>query len=158
MKSSLDSLIVEKDIKEYKKELLKLKAPPKSENNEKAISYLIKRGNDYNIIMNVIQMGLVYQSDVVYKTNKKVYSNVVFKGYERKTRKDMYYGLRGIYSNFIGEAEGSNKSYSFLLGGNYNSETVHLCESPIDALSVLTIKKMDNDNYLFNHIISLSGI
>lgn len=60
--------------------------------------------------------------------------NAVFVGMDQQG-KPQYAALRGINTDFIGEANGSNKNYSFLILAEKMSDKVHVFESAIDLLS-----------------------
>ena len=69
-----------------------------------AIEYLHRRGIDYELIDFCIRTGRLYES--------YPYHNVVFVGMDADG-KPRYANQRGIGSNFIGDANGSDKHYSF---------------------------------------------
>ena len=46
-----------------------------------------------------------------------------------------YAAIRGIGTSFIGEANGSDKNYSFSIFTEKSNDMVHLFESVIDLLS-----------------------
>ena len=56
--------------------------------------------------------------------------------------KARYANLRGIGSDFIGDANGSDKHYSFAIPAEVKSDTLHLFESAVDLLSYGTLLKM----------------
>lgn len=69
-----------------------------------------------------------------------------------------YAAVRGIGTNYKGEAIGSNKRFSFSLPAKGNSEKLHIFESAIDLLSYATIMKMHSLDYTQNHMLSLAGV
>lgn len=69
-----------------------------------AVEYLHRRGIDYDLIDFCISTGRLFES--------YPYHNVVFIGQDR-CGKPRYANLRGIGSDFIGDASGSDKRYSF---------------------------------------------
>ena len=85
-----------------------------------------------------------------------MFHNVVFVGYGNG--KAQYASIRGIQSDYKGEAPGSNKSYSFLLPATTNANEVHVCEAAIDALSYATLMKESSKDYESVHILSLGGV
>lgn len=123
--------------------------PEKNFNNRIAIKYLQKRGIDPSIIKECIDNDLIYED--------KNYHNVVFLGYD-KYHNPKYANLRGTYSNYKGEATGSDKGYSFRLNSINNSKYLHLFESSIDLLSYATLLKIDGKNYKETNLLSLAGI
>ena len=95
-----------------------------------AIEYLHRRGIDYELIDFCIRTGRLYES--------YPYHNVVFVGMDADG-KPRYANQRGIGSNFIGDANGSDKHYSFGIPAAAASDTLHLFESAVDLLSYGTL-------------------
>ncbi len=126
-----------------------LKLPPASQNNSHAIRYLAGRGIDPELICFCIQTGRLYESEP--------YHNVVFLGLDRYG-KARYANLRGTYSDFKGEAEGSDKRFSFHIPPAEGSTTLHLFESAIDLLSYATMEKMAGRDWCQDHLLSLAGV
>ena len=89
-------------------------------------SYLTGRGIDNDIIRFCIETGRIYES--------AYHHNAVFVGMDQQG-KPQYAALRGINTDFIGEANGSDKNYSFLIPAEKMSDKVHVFESAIDLLS-----------------------
>ncbi len=123
--------------------------PKASENNALVQSYLIKRGIDPELISFCLQTGRLYES--------KPYHNAVFFGLD-KEGKARYANLRGIGSDFIGDANGSDKRYSFGIPAAGQSETLHLFESAIDLLSFGTLLKMEGIGWRRDNLLSLAGV
>ncbi|MDR1329906.1 MAG: DUF3991 domain-containing protein, partial [Oscillospiraceae bacterium] len=101
--------------------------PPRNGDNERAISYLQKRGIDKDLILNCIERGSLYESDR--------WHNCVFIGRDDDGRA-RFAALRGTKGNFKRDADGSDKRFGFTLppvapGANMTA----VFESPIDALS-----------------------
>ena len=86
----------------------------------------------------------------------KAHHNVVFVGLD-KYGKPRYANLRGVGSNFKGEATGSDKRFSFSIPAE-NSDTVHLFESAIDLLSYATLRKLEGMDWNSDHLLSLAGV
>ena len=84
------------------------------------------------------------------------YHNVVFVGLDRY-HKPRYANLRGIGTDFIGEANGSDKRFSFSIPAQ-NSDALHLFESAIDLLSFATLVKQNGGNWQRDHLVSLAGV
>ena len=61
-------------------------------------------------------------------------------------------------TDFIGEASGSDKNYSFCIPSAETSREVHLFESAIDLLSYATVRKMQGQDWRNEHLLSLAGI
>lgn len=111
------------------------------------ISYLTKRGLDTDILHFCIDTGRLYESHP--------YHNAVFVGMdENGTPK--YAALRG--ANFMGEATGSDKHYSFNIPSETGNDTLHLFESPIDLLSYATLLKLHRQDWRRDNLLSLSGV
>lgn len=109
-----------------------------------AVSYLQRRGIDSEIIRRCIQAGIFYES--------KNYHNCVFVGKD-KAGKARFACLRGTLGDFKADAAGSDKRYNFCFPSNGPCRTVAVFESPIDALSLATLRKTsitvwDKCNYL----------
>ena len=69
-----------------------------------------------------------------------------------------YAALRGINTDFIGEANGSDKNYSFSIPAGKMSDQVHVFESAIDLLSYATMQKLDGKEWQTEHLLSLAGV
>ena len=113
-----------------------------------AVEYLHGRGIDRVIIDYCIKAGRIYES--------YPYHNVVFVGQDNDG-KARYANLRGIDTHFKGEAEGSDKRFSFSIPTE-NCDTVHLFESAIDLLSFATLQKLDGKPWNSEHLVSLAGV
>lgn len=113
-----------------------------------AVEYLRWRGIDGDIINYCIRTGRIYES--------YPYRNVVFVGQD-KDGNARYANLRGIGTDFKGEANGSDKRFSFSLPA-VNSDTVHLFESAVDLLSYATMQKLDGKEWNSEHLLSLAGV
>ncbi len=73
-------------------------------------------------------------------------------------RKARYACLRGIYGTFKNDVDGSDKRYSFSLpSADKDSPYVAVTESPVDALSVASLLKMQGEDWTKNHYLSLGG-
>ena len=111
-------------------------------------NYLRSRGIDPELIDYCFQTGRIYES--------MPYHNVVFVGLDRYN-KPRYANLRGIGTDFIGEANGSDKRFSFSIPAQ-NSDSLHLFESAIDLLSFATLVKQNGGNWQRDHLVSLAGV
>ena len=127
----------------------KLLLPKPNRYQTQVVSYLQRRGIDTDIIGFCLQTGIVYESEN--------YHNAVFVGMD-KEGKPRYAALRGIGTDFIGDANGSDKNYSFSVPAEGNSAKVHLFESAIDLLSFATLRKMDGQDWRAEHLLSLAGV
>lgn len=114
-----------------------------------AVSYLERRGIDSEIILFCLKTERLYESEN--------YHNVVFVGMDQNGT-PRYAALRGIGTDFVGEASGSDKNYSFCIPAEGKSHAVHLFESAIDLLSYATEQKLDGKNWRDEHLLSLAGV
>ena len=112
-------------------------------------SYLTGRGIDAEIIRYCMKTGRIYES--------AYYHNAVFVGMDQQG-KPQYAALRGINTDFIGEANGSDKNYSFSISAKETSDKVHVFESAIDLLSYATMQKLDGKEWRMEHLLSLAGV
>lgn len=113
------------------------------------ISYLKSRGIDKELIQFCLDTGRLYES--------ANYHNVVFVGRD-KEGKARYAALRGVETDFIGEANGSDKNYSFSIPAKETGSEIHLFESAIDLLSYATLRRMNGENWRSEHLLSLAGV
>ena len=122
--------------------------PRASPSTTHVFNYLRSRGIDSEIIDFCIQTGRVYES--------LPYHNVVFVGLDQYSN-PRYANLRGIGTDFIGDANGSDKRFSFSIPAQ-GSTTLHLFESAIDLLSYATLVKQHGVNWQRDHLVSLAGV
>lgn len=123
--------------------------PPENRCGTAAVSYLLGRGIDAEVISQCIREGILYES--------RRYHNCVFVGKD-SAGKARYACLRGIYGTFKNDVDGSDKRYSFSLpSADQDSPFVAVAESPIDALSVASLLKMQEEDWTKNHYLSLGG-
>lgn len=122
--------------------------PPANPNTSRVHGYLRSRGIDSDLIDFCIQTGRLYESTP--------HHNAVFVGMD-KYNKPRYANLRGVGTDFIGDASGSDKRFSFSIPAP-GSDTVHLFESAIDLLSYATLVKMNGGNWNREHLVSLAGV
>lgn len=121
--------------------------PERAPNFRRVAWYLIYvRSIDPEIVSCLMHEKKLYQQD---KTG-----NCVFVGYD-ENQKPKYCSLRGcsLERPFKQDREYSDKSYPFHIAGT--SQTVYVCESPIDAMSRATITKLNGYDWKADHYISL---
>lgn len=123
--------------------------PQANRNAAAAIEYLRRRGIDRALIDFCISTGRLYES--------YPYHNAVFVGQDRNGT-PRYANLRGIGSDFIGDANGSDKHYSFGIPAAVRSDTLNLFESAIDLLSYGTMQKLDGKDWRIENLLSLAGV
>ncbi|MDY4507653.1 MAG: DUF3991 and TOPRIM domain-containing protein [Candidatus Faecousia sp.] len=122
--------------------------PQASRSTCRVHDYLRSRGIDSELIDFCIQTGRLYESSP--------HHNAVFVGLD-KYNKPRNANLRGLGTDFIGDANGSDKRFSFSIPAP-SSDTVHLFESAIDLLSYATIVKTNSGNWNREHLVSLAGV
>ena len=122
--------------------------PQASPSTSRVHAYLRSRGIDSGLIDFCIQTGRLYESTP--------HHNAVFVGLDRYN-KPRYANLRGLGTDFIGDANGSDKRFSFSIPAP-GSDTVHLFESAVDLLSHATLVKMNGGNWNREHLVSLAGV
>ena len=111
------------------------------------VNYLERRGIDFDILRFCMETGRLYES--------YPHHNAVFVGMDEKGT-PRYAALRN--TGFMGEAPGSDKHYSFGISAKQDSDTLHLFESPIDLLSYATLLKLQDYDWQWEHLLSLSGV
>ena len=122
--------------------------PQANRSTSRVHSYLRSRGIDSDLIDFCIQTGRLYES--------APHHNAVFVGLD-KYNKPRYANLRGLGTDFIGDANGSDKRFSFSIPAT-GSDTIHLFESAIDLLSYATLVKINGGNWNREHLVSLAGV
>ena len=123
--------------------------PALSDSTWRTESYLKKRGIDAEIIKYCITHGLIYET--------ADYHNVLFVGYD-KENKPRYGALRSTWSDFKGDARGSDKRFSFKIMPEGEATAVHVFESAPDLLSYATLIKMSGNDWKKCAYLSLAGI
>lgn len=123
--------------------------PEKNQDTTRVTAYLRSRGIDPEIIDLCIQSGILYES--------RKHHNCVFLGLD-KAGVARFACMRGTMGDFKLDVEGSDKQYNFCLPSCApSSRFVAVCESPIDALSLATLRKMETNAWDRYHYLSLGG-
>lgn len=130
-----------------KVESKKLLLPERNGNADAVVHYLKSRGIHDVIIRYCLENDLLFES--------RKYHSAVFLGYD-KGSVPRYGNVRGTVGDYKGELSGSDKRYSFSIPGN--SQTVHVFESAIDALSYATLELFEGRNWHEDHLLSLAGV
>lgn len=145
-KESEPSFFVPPKVKIEPKKLL---LPEKNDSCRHIKKYLISRKIAENIIDNLIERGLLYES--------KPYHSCIFIG--RDDNKIPRYAAFRCCSEekILGEAAGSDKSYPFRIEAP-GSPVLHLFESAIDLLSFATIKQRKGGKWNEDNLLSMGGI
>jgi hypothetical protein len=111
--------------------------------------YLEGRGISRDVIRYCIDRKMLYQ------TRNRGYANAVLVGRDTDSI-PRYATVRATRGNFKGDVSGSDKRYSFSLGGG--SENLHLFESAVDLLSFATLEDMRKPESPDGTLLSLSGV
>lgn len=113
------------------------------------VSYLQGRGIHYDLIGACIRDGTLYES--------RRYHNCVFVGRDIEGRA-RFACLRGTRDGFRIDVKGSDKRYNFsLLAADPKCPRLAVAESPIDALSLVTLVKLSGGEWRDSHYLSLGG-
>jgi len=128
----------------------KLLLPEKNENNDHVVDYLLRRGIHITLIDYCLDTGRLYES--------QPYHTAVFIGFDRKGT-PKYATLRGTSNRrYMGEANGSDKHFSFSIPSREESHRLHLFESAIDLLSYGTLELLFGRDWRKENYLSLAGI
>lgn len=131
--------------------------PSKHFSSDKVLIYLTGRGIDKGIVKSLIKSGHIYENHRNVSGVRKPYINAVFVGFDENDI-SKYASIRGIDSDYKGEAKGSDKSYSFSVSPNTKISKLSIFESAIDLLSYMTLNMMENKPYMNEHLLSLGGV
>lgn len=123
--------------------------PPKNKNCDRVLQYLFERGIDYQLILDCVSDGIIYES--------ADYHNAVFIGKDEQGT-PRYAAMRSTNGTFKRDATGSDKRYSFRLLTDNLSTSVHLFESAVDLLSYATLLRSEGKPYYRSNLLSLSGV
>lgn len=114
---------------------------------------------DYLVNQRKLDKATVYfclQKGYIKETRD--WNNAAFIGYGYKNKDKMKYVMkRGTIGKFRGECSGSDKRYPFRLV-NEKNKIVHLYESPIDLLSYVSLRRMENIPVKDENFLSLGGV
>lgn len=121
--------------------------PELNDNADRVVSYLKDRGIHPVIINYCIANKLLFET--------KKYHNAVFIGYDTHG-KARYGNMRSTISTYKGDISGSDKHFSFSIPGI--SDTVHVFEASIDALSFATIELFEGRDWHRDSLLSLAGV
>lgn len=142
---------------------IRTKNKSKTENEERGEFILPEKNNTYKHVIAYLIKARAINKSIVYKLikDRKLYednkNNCVFVGCDRSNT-PKYASLRSTNPNstFKGEVKNSDKAYSFSIEGTSNK--VYIFESPIEAMSYLTILEVNNVIDFKDHIVSLGGV
>lgn len=125
------------------------KLPEASRCASAVVGYLQDRSIDPELLGVCMEAGILYES--------RRYQNCVFVGRDMQGNARAA-SLRGTRDGFRMDVEGSDKRYSFCLPASRpDCPRLAVAESPIDALSVATLLKLQGEDFGRNHYLSLGG-
>ena len=124
--------------------------PPKHADNRRVFAYLQGRSIHPEIINHCIKRGQLYED--------AEHHNCVFVGFDGETPR--HSALRGTVhgSDFMGDAPGSDKRFSFAVPRKAGSGTLCVFECAIDALSYLSLIRAKSRDWRSANVLSLSGV
>lgn len=111
--------------------------------------YLMGRGIDEKLIDYFHSRGMILES--------AKYHNCIFIGND-KEGKPRYGSVRGIFSDFKRELDGSDKAYSFQLAPDVKNKPLHVFEGVIDLLSYITLESKSGREWQSEGYLSLGGV
>lgn len=122
--------------------------PEKGQNMKNVFAYLTQsRYLDSTIVQEMVEKKQLYQDQ-----NR----NCVFVSY--KNQQPVFASLCGTntFLKFKGDVKGCDYSQGWFV--DYSSEYLYVTESPIDAMSKMSLMRMSKKNYHFFDQLSLSGV
>ena len=126
----------------------KFKLPETAQFPSNAIAYLQKRGISPDVIGRCLELGIIAET--------KKYQNVMFIDRD-ENNVARFACVRGTKSDFKSDVLGSSKMYSFTIPAiNPGSRHLFCFESPIDALSHVTLQQRNGWNF-DSHRLALGG-
>ena len=128
----------------------KLILPDKSDDFRSIEHYLCNvRKIDREVFLHLINAGLIYES--------MPYHNCIFLGMD-EINEPRYAAYRASsQARILGDCPGSDKHYSFRIGENM-TDTVHIFECAIDAMSYASMAKMNGEDFRKMNLVSLAGV
>ncbi|OIB01490.1 topoisomerase [Paenibacillus sp. LC231] len=128
----------------------RLELPEPYETSNRVVAYLSNRGIARDVIDFCLKTGRLYES--------RMYHNAIFVGFDLQGT-PRYAAIRGTTkTRYMGEAQGSDKRYSFAIPADDNGIELHLFESAIDLLSYCTLETIAGKDWRQSHQLSLAGI
>ena len=134
--------------------------PPRHSDNKRVIAYLTRtRGIDFEIVNHMIKHDNLYEEG---EHDDCVYHNAVFVGYDIDNVA-RYAALHGTCTPkdrpvYKGEVEGSKKRFGWCFMPDANSLLLRVYESPIDAMSHMTMDKLAGGSWRAAHRLSLGAL
>lgn len=124
--------------------------PVRNADNRRVTAYLLSRGIDMEILDFCFQNRLLYED--------AAHHNAVFVGYDGDTPR--YATLRGATTgnHFMREVAGSSKAYCFSISAAKPDAPLNVFECAIDALSYLTMVRLQGGGWRAQSVLSLGGV
>ncbi|MBR5088960.1 MAG: DUF3991 and TOPRIM domain-containing protein [Ruminiclostridium sp.] len=147
--SATSAPVVQKLTVSEKKPVKSIEMPRVCADPLQAKQYLLRRGINESLIDFCVENGLLYEDEK--------YHSCLFIG--RDAKGVPRYGMvRSTFSDFKGELEGSDKSFSFRIESKEEAHTLHLFESAIDLLSFITLRMLRHEEWASEDYLSLGGV
>lgn len=137
---------VTEDIRPVKRKSFCL--PERNSDDAEVIRYLTGRGIDEELVQNLIDEGLIYES--------RKHHSAVFVGHDERGI-PVHASYRSTAGNAKGDFGGSSKQHAFRIECD-GSETVRVFEGAIDLLSYITLCRMWGKEWRNDSLISTAGI
>lgn len=137
---------VPEDIRQVKRKSFSL--PERNPDNAEVIRYLTGRGIDEELVQNLIDEGLIYES--------RKHNSAVFVGLDERGI-PVHASYRATAGNAKGDFGGSSKQHAFRIECN-GAETVRVFEGAIDLLSYITLCRMWGKEWRNESLISTAGV
>lgn len=130
--------------------------PFKDENPKETINYLVNiRKLDIDIVQDLVTRGSIFQTS----TSKGDYNfkNCCFVGFD-ESNKAKYCAIRSLSDKykFRQDIKASSKEYAFSI--KEKSERLYVFESPIDLISHMTLRKLNNMDFSSDSRLSTGGL
>lgn len=137
---------VPEDIRQVKRKSFSL--PERNPDNAEVIRYLTGRGIDEELVQNLIDEGLIYES--------RKHNSAVFVGLDERGI-PVHASYRATAGNAKGDFGGSSKQHAFRIECN-GADTVRVFEGAIDLLSYITLCRMWGKEWRNESLISTAGV
>lgn len=137
---------VPEDIRTVKRKIFRL--PERNSDDEEVIRYLTARGIDEELVRNLIDEGLIYES--------RTHHSAVFVGLDEKGI-PVHASYRSTAGNAKGDFGGSSKRHAFRIECA-GAKTVRVFEGAIDLLSYITLCRMWGKEWRNESLISTAGV
>ena len=134
------------DIRQVKRKSFRL--PERNSDNAEVIRYLTGRGIEEELVQDLIDEGLIYES--------RRHHSAVFVGLDEREI-PVHASYRATAGNAKGDFGGSSKQHAFRIECD-GAETVRVFEGAIDLLSYITLCRMWGKEWRNESLVSTAGI